>query len=484
VPDQTLKDKTVKGIAWKAIDRFFVTGITFVFGIILARILMPSDYGLIGMLAIFFAFSQLFVESGFSKALIQKKNRTDVDYSTIFFFNLAVSLFFYVILYLSAHSIAVFFNEPRLKLITRILSLNIIINSLSLVQTTRLMIKLDFKTQAVISLISVTVSGLTAIYLAHYGFGVWALVMQNIIRTTLRTLLLFYYNKWFPLPVFSFSSFRELFGFSSKLLAAGTVAILFQNIYSLVIGKFFAAKELGYYTKAKQYPQLFSNTLTTILESVSFPVLSSLQDSPKQMISVYRRFMRVIVFFVMPSLTLFAVLAEPIIHILLTDKWLPAVPLLQWLCFARMITPISSLNMNILNAIGRSDLFLKIDIAKIPVAIIVLFITVPMGVTAIVIGNLVTTFINFFFNTYYPGKFFGFGAFKQLSEMREVALATLVMAGSVFGIMKLLPSELLHILVGVPVGMIVYLLMAHILNIKEKREITMIIVSFLKKKTV
>jgi teichuronic acid exporter len=352
-------------MAWSSAGTFASQGISFIIGIILARILMPSDYGLIGMLAIFFAISQIFIDGGLSNALIQKIDRNETDYSTIFNFNLFVSIVLYSILFFSAPFIADFYNTPELSLLTRILSLNIIIGSLSLVQQARLHILMDFKTPALISILSMLISGGLGITLAYYNFGVWALVVQSLTGTTIRSILLNIVNRWRPKLVFSRSSFQKLFGFSSKLLVAGLIAAIFNNIYAILIGKLFAPKEVGFYTRGKQFPELISSTLTSILKGVTYPILTSLQNERERMVQVYGKLMRITVFVVIPVLTLFALLAEPFVRLFLTEKWMPIVPLIQWLCFARMITPISGLNMNILNAIGRSDLFLKVDLVKI-----------------------------------------------------------------------------------------------------------------------
>jgi len=466
---------------WSAFGSFAVQGISFAIGIILARLLLPSDYGLIGMLAVFFAISQLFVESGFSNALIQKIDRTEVDYSTIFYFNFLVSLVFYFILYITAPLIAQFYNTPELTLLTRVLSLNIPIGALAIVQQARLSIKLDFKTPAIISLFSVAISGSLGIFLAYRGFGVWSLVIQGLSASIIRTLLLFSYNKWLPKLVFSISSLKQLFGFSSKLLAAGLLATIMNNLYSIIIGRKFLAKDLGFYTRAMQFPELLSGTISSILQGVSYPILTSLQNDSERMVSVYGRLMRITVFFVMPLLTLFALLAEPFIHFFLTDKWMPVVPLIQWLCFARMITPISALNMSILNAVGRSDLFLKVDISKIPLSIAALIITIPLGLKAIVIGHFVTSFIAFFINAYYPGKIFRFGALLQIKEMRAVIFATLIMSICVYGITMLTLGDFPKLIMGTLFGIVTYLFSAHFLKIEELNELKKMAIQLIKK---
>ena len=252
---------------------------------------------------------------------------------------------------------------------------------------------------------------------------------------------------------------------------AGLVSTVFNNIYSLLIGKLFDVKDLGYYTRARQFPEFFSTSLTSVLQGVSFPILASLQDDREQMISVYGRLMRLIVFFVIPILTLLAILSEPFIRLFLTEKWIPVVPLMQWLCFARMITPISALNMNILNAIGRSDLYFKVDISKVPLTIVALIITIPLGLKAVVIGHFITSVINYFINSYFPGKMFGFGAIKQIREMMQVIYATLIMTVCVIGLMMFLSTDILKLIIGIPVGIVIYFFSAYLLKINEINEV-------------
>lgn len=469
--DQKLRSKIGKGMVWSAFGSFASQGISFAIGIVLARLLMPSDYGLIGMLAIFFILSQLFVESGFSNALIQKIDRTETDFSTIFYFNLFVSIGFYLILYFSAPFIARFYNTNELCLLTRVLSLNIIIGSFSIIQQARLKILLDFKTPALITLISVLISGILGILLAYSGFGVWALVIQSLSSTTIRSLLFYILTKWQPLFSFSFQSLKQLFGFSSKLLLAGVVATTVNNLYAILIGKLFNAQDVGFYTRARQFPELLSTTISAITQGVTYPILSSLQNERERMVAVYGKLMRTIVFFTVPFLTLFALLAEPFIRLFLTEKWMPIVPLIQWLCFARMITPISALNMNILNAVGRSDLFLKVDLSKLPITLLVLIISVPFGLKAVVIGNLGTTIMSFFINTYYPGKIFEYGAIRQIKEMKTVIIATLAMSVVVFGMNNILSNDLIKLLAGAILGTISYLLAAYLLKIEEVNDL-------------
>lgn len=467
----SLKSKAATGIAWSTFGTFSTHGISFIIGIILARLLMPADYGLIGMLAVFFAISQLFIESGFSSALIQKLDRSEADYSTIFFFNLIISIVFYLILFFAAPLIAEFYKAPELTLLTRILSLNIIIGSLSIVQQARLKIMLDFKTPTLITLLSVAISGSLGVILAFTGLGVWALVVQSLTSTLIRTILLFIFNKWMPQFIFSIASFNQLFSYSSKLLAAGLISTIVNNLYSILIGKIFSPSDLGFYTRARHFPELLSNTMSTILSGVTFPILAALQNDRDRLVSVYGRLMRITVFFVVPLLTLLALISEPFVRLFLTEKWMPVVPLIQWLCFARMITPVSALNMNILNAIGRSDLFFRVDISKLPIVATTMFITIPLGLKAVVIGNFATSLISFFINTYYPGKLFGYGPIRQIKEMKTVLFATLAMAITVLGVTTLIQSDYIKLIAGITSGIFTYLAAAHLMKIEEMEEV-------------
>ena len=308
--DQSLKSKATKGIAWSAFNIFAVQGVNVLMGIVLARILMPSDYGLIGMLAVFIAVSQLFVESGFSTALVQKNDCSNADYSTVFYFNFAVAITLYFILFLAAPLIAEFYHTPQLIKLTRVLSLSLIFNSLSIIQQARLYIKLNFKTSALVSLFSVAISASIAFFLAYGGFGVWALVIQSISYSLIKAFFLFYFERWRSQLIFSLSSLKQLFGFSFKLLATGLISTIMTNVYAVLMGRKFTAKDLGFYTTAQKYPELLACAIVNVLQSTSFPVLASVQNEREHMVSIYKRLMSMTVFFVTPIMTLFALLAD------------------------------------------------------------------------------------------------------------------------------------------------------------------------------
>ena len=480
--NSSLKTQATKGMIWSAIDKFASQAGQFVIGVVLARLLMPKDFGLIGMLSIFIAVSQSFIDSGMGSGLIQKKNRTEADFSTVFIFNFAVSIFFYLLLFFTAPLIADFYNMPQLVLLTRVLSINIIISSLAIVQRSQLTINIDFKTIAKVNVISVLLSGIVAVYFAYIGWGVWTLVIQRIVGSVVSVFMLWVLSKWKFSLVFSKQSFKELFGFGSKLLLAGLYAQIFKNVYNIVIGKAYSASELGFYTRAKTFAESASGTVTSILHQVSYPILASLQDDKKRMVSVYRRLIRMTTFFIFPAMTLLALLAEPLVRLLLTDKWIPVIVLLQWMSFARIFYPISGINMNILNAMGRSDLFLKVDLSKFPIAVVALIITIPLGVKAIVIGHVVTSCVSFFINAYMPGKLFGYGAFKQLRDMMPIFIATGIMTLMVVLINYFIDMLLLKLIIGVGVGIVTYLLVCVALKLDELNEVRELLIKIKNRK--
>ena len=454
----SVKKTLVRGVVWNTIEKIVVKGAAFVIGIILARILSPSDYGLIGMLAIFITISNVFIESGFAKALIQNQECKDIDFSTAFVTNVTISLLIYVVLYISAPYIALFYDEPSLTLITRALSVNFVIGALNIVHRAKLMAKVDFKSLAIINFWGTIIGGAIGIFFAYKGYGVWALVFQTIASTASMMFMFPFYSKWTPSIKFATDSFRRLFNFGSKLLVTGVVATIVNNLTTILIGRYYKSGALGYYTRATQYSDLAATTINDVFNTVTFPVLSSLQNDKENLVRIYRRILFYTALITFPLLILLVLLAEPIVVIMLTDKWLPCVPLLQILCVARMFTPISSINMNILNAVGRSDLFMKIDLSKIPFILLATIIAIPFGVEAMAWSDLITTFLCFFVNAYYPGKLFHYGALSQLKDWKYIIISVMFMVGCVYLVLYLLHNLWLQLIIGLFVGLISYII--------------------------
>ena len=453
---QSVRSQLLHGVAWNFIEKVLMRGASFVIGIILARLLSPSDFGLIGMLAIFVAISNVFIEGGLAKALIQRKDCQDIDFSTAFVANVGMSLVIYVVLFLTAPLIADFYDEPILTDITRILSLNFVLGSFNIVQRAKLMANVDFKSLAQINVISTIVSGIVGIAMAYYGWGVWSLVGQTLCSTIVLLLLFPFYSKWRPSIKFSPNSFRQLFGFGSKLMATGVYSVILNNISTICIGRFYKSNQLGFYTRASQFSEIISSTMFDVLGNVTFPVLSHLQDDREKLVSVYRKSLFITSMLIFPMMILCALLSRPMVIILLTEKWLPCVVLMQWLFLARMFTPLSAINMNILNAVGRSDLFMKLDFSKAPLVLIVLAITIPISVEAITIGSFCTSFICFFINAYLPGRLFGYGAINMIRDWRYIFLSLGAMVLAVLTYLHFVTDIWLQLFGGGIIGVVVY----------------------------
>ena len=454
---QSVRKELTYGVFWNFLEKVLMEGAQFIISIILARILLPSDYGLIGMLAIFIAVSNVFIDGGFAKALIQKKDCQDVDYSTAFVSNIVLSFLIYAVLFVCAPLIARFYREPSLINITRVLSLNFVLGSFNIVQRARLMAKVDFKSLAQIKVVSVIFGGIVGILMAYLGYGVWSLVGQTLSSTVVMLFLFPFYSKWKPSLQFSQSSFKELFGFGWKLMVTGVYAVIVNNISTICIGRAYNSSKLGFYTRASQFSSLIAFTVNDVLGTVTFPVLSHLQDEREHMVSVYKKSLFYTALIIFPVMILCTILARPIILILLTEKWLPCVVLMQWLFLARMFTPLSSINMNVLNAIGRSDLFMKIDFAKAPLTIITLLITIPISVEAICIGVFIETLICFFINAYMPGRLFGYGAWQQIKDWRYIFLSLIVMSFLVLLFTHFVSNIWLQLFLGGFIGLVSYI---------------------------
>lgn len=453
---ESLKSKATKGIIWSSIERFSTQGIQFLIMIIMARLLTPKDYGLIGMVSIFLAVSQSLIDSGFSQALIRKQNRTEVDNSTVFYFNIIISSLLYIILYISAPFVAEFYNQPELTKVMRIICLGVIINSLAVVQRALLTIKIDFKTQAKSSLIAAFFSGCIGIFIAYNGLGVWALVIQQLLNLTTNTLLLWFFSRWRPKAIFSWNSFRELFAFGSKLLISGLIDTLYKNIYPIVIGKLFNASSLGHYTRAHQFSEFPSSNVTGIIQRVTYPVLCGIQDDTIRLKEIYRKFLKLSAFVIFPLMIGLAAVAKPFVNIMLGTQWEFCGQLLQIICFSMMWYPIHAINLNLLQVKGRSDLFLRLEIIKKILGISVLCITAPWGLIYMCYGQIFNSLVALIINTYYTGKLIQVGYLKQMRDLLPTIILSLAMFATICIANTYISSDIFQLITGIIVGVIVY----------------------------
>ena len=427
-----LGDKMFKGMAWSALDRISVQAVNFITGIVLLRILSPPEFDIIAILLVFITISQVFIDSGFTKALIQKQNRTNDDISTVFLFNILISLVCYLLLWLAAPFIADFYEIAELSILLRVLAISLILNALFTVPLTLYTIELDFKVITKVNLVSSIISGSIAIYMAYTGLGVWALVGQTLIKSVMMALMIWLGLKWKPNWVFSKSSLKQLFSFGSNLLISSLLNTSVNKLYELVIPKVTAPGNLGYYTSGTRITDFIFGIMNAVLERVLLPGLASLQDQLEVLVKHTRSIIRATALLTVPIFLFLATIAEPLILILMSDKWLPAVPVMQIFCVARAITIISGINVNLLYVIGRTDLALKQQYAKLAIRVVLLIAALKFGIYYIALAELTSTAIHFFINTYYPGKIMKYGALNQLKDMFPVILSGAIMSLCVY----------------------------------------------------
>lgn len=472
-----LEKKAKKGLLWSSIDKFSTLIIQFSVGIVLARILVPEDFGLIGMIAILLAVSQCLVNSGFYTALVQKKDITDDDYSTILFFNIIVALALYVILFLVSEYVSKFYDEPLLIDLIKVVAINIIILSTTVVHRAMLTRKIDFKNQAITHISASIFGGVVGIYAALNDYGVWALVYQYLSRSLLTAILFWSLNRWMPLLIFSKKSFNSLFSFGSKLMISELLKVFFRNLYIIIIGKIYKAEELGFFTRADLFKQVPGALVGNILQSVTFPLMVKVIDDDIKVKNILKRSTRLSGFILLPIILWLVFFSKPLILVLLTEKWLPTVLLLQILSFDILFQPIQYINLNYLNAKGRSDLFLKLEMIKNVLTVLVILITYKFGLLYMTIGYVVASFISFFINSYYTGKFIGYNALKQLKDLLPYALGSLLAILPSFALCFYITSELTQLMLGTILSVMCYLGISKILKFKELEEIQGVIMN-------
>lgn len=466
--EQSLKEKTVKGVVWSSIERFSVQGIQFLVTLMVTRMLNPSDYGLIGMLAVFLAISQTLIDSGFSQALIRKDDRTEVDNCTVFFFNIGISLIIYVILFVIAPWVADFYHEPQLVSLMRVLCLVVIINSFAVVQRAILTASINFKVQAKASFISAVLSGSAAIIMALKGYGVWTLVYQQLLSALTNTMSLWLFSIWRPKILFSWQSFRKLFSFGSKLMLVGLIDTIYNNVYQITIGKIYSTASLGFYSRAQHFSELPSSNITGIFQRVTYPVLCEIKNDNARLRNNYRQLLRVSAFVVFPIMCLLAGVAHPMVELLIGEKWNYVATLLIPICFAMMWYPIHAINLNLLQVKGRSDLFLKLEIVKKIVGVTVLVISIPFGLLFMCYSRIVSSIICLVINTYYTGKLIQVGFVQQMKDMAGSLIASIAVFLCSFLLSDLpINSLLLRLLIGLLSGVIIYLGIVFLFGFKE-----------------
>ncbi|HLP59516.1 MAG TPA: lipopolysaccharide biosynthesis protein [Candidatus Deferrimicrobium sp.] len=421
-----LKHKTLKALYWSGIDSFGIYFLKFGFSIAITRLLTPEDYGLVGMIAIFIGIGTMLTESGFSMALIQKKNVNQEDFSTVFFFNITIALLLYFLFFIAAEQIAIFYHEPRLILITRVTSLNIIFSAFNTVQVAILAKNLNFKIQAKISAISVVISGSIGLVMSYAGFTVWALIFQMLSGQLIGCIFYWSLKEWRPGLEFSWKSFKELYKYASKIFLQGLANTFFGNIYLPIIGKKFSTGDLGLYTRATRFSDVFVKQVTIAYGRVMFPAFSSIQDQRERFTYLYEKTVKLLAFLIFPIMMGLIITAKPFVSVVLTEKWLPAVPFIQLFYLEGFFYPIYMLNLNIFNALGKSEMSLKIEVLKKGLLLISIFLTLGYGIQGLIAGQLASSFIVFVVGGYFVGREINYSLMKQFTAIAPSFFITLL----------------------------------------------------------
>jgi O-antigen/teichoic acid export membrane protein len=413
----TLKHQAISASFWSAIDAFARQGLQFGITVILARLLTPSDYGTVALLSIFIGFASVFISSGFSTALIQRKDVTDVDLSSVFYFNIVIALILSSTLCVSAPWIAEFYNQPILTSLTRLLALGLFLGSFGSIQSTMMTKALDFRKQCIISIASVLVSGTVAIILALRAYGVWSLAFSSLTSTCVTTCLLWLLNTWRPRLIFSVAAIRSLFRFGSFLFISGLIDLFYTRLNTLVIGKFYSPRDLGYYSRADGTQQLPANLLTGIINRVTFPVFATIHHDTMRLRAGLRKTIGLVMMVNIPVMFGLAVTSKLLVLVLFGEKWLPCVPYLRILCIGGTLFPMQVLNLNILVAQGHSNLFFRLEVIKKAIGVSLLVFACFWSITAMAWSIVVTSVICFVLNTRYSGLFLGYGTLQQSLDL-------------------------------------------------------------------
>lgn len=475
----SLKKKALVSVFWSALEQFSNQIIGFGISVVLARLLLPAEFGLIAMLAIFIGIGQTLINSGLTQSLIRTEKPDNIDFSTVFYFNLAGSIIVYGIVATLAPYISDFYNQPQLTSITRVYSIVFIINAFSSIQKTRLTKRMDFKTEMIVVTPSLIIGGVFGILLALNGFGVWSLVWSRIVQASSASIQFWYWSKWKPLWSFNVGVFKRHFYFGYKLMFSGLLDSIFSNIYTIIIGKFFVPTQVGFYNKANDLQMRPVGIISGIMNKISYPLLAEIQGDDARLKSIYKRIMQMVIFLIAPTLVFIAVLAEPVFRFIYTEKWLPAVPYFQILCVAGILFPLHVYNIQILKVKGRSDLVLRLEMAKKVILSIITFIGFQFGIYGLLYSSVVFSFLAFIINTHYTGKFINYTAWQQTKDLLPTILLALISGLAIYGIDHYLIAfgfhDFIRIILGGLTGLITFTFLAWVLKLESMHELKTIL---------
>lgn len=481
--ENDIKNRTISSLFWKFAERCGAQIVTFVVSIILARILDPEVYGSIALVTVIMTILQVFVESGLGSALIQKKDADDIDFSTVFYSNVLLCLSLYVLLFFCAPLIAEFYNMLELTNVIRVLGLSLIVSGLRNVQQAYVSKHMEFRKFFFSTTGGTIAASVAGIIMAIYGYGIWALVAQHVLNLLVGTIILWITVKWRPKKVFSFSRFKNLFSYGWRLLVSALIDVIYQDIRQLIIGKKYSTSDLAYYNKGKQFPNLIVTNVNSSIDSVLLPVLSKEQSDRKTVKMMTRRAIKVSSFIMIPFMVGLGVCAEQIVRLLLTEKWMFCVPYLRIFCFTYAFYPIHTANLNAIKALGRSDLFLKLEIIKKTIGMILLLSTMWFGVMVMAYSLLVSAIISTIINSFPNNKLLGYSYLEQLKDILPVIFISLIMGVAVYIVQYLNIADIYTLLIQIPLGVILYIVLSKIFKIDSFEYVLKIIKKIFIKKT-
>lgn len=461
------KKKIISSLIWRFSERTAAQGVSFIVSVILARLLTPEDYGLIGLITVFISIATVFVSSGFGNALIQKENATQTDYSSVFYFSIFMGMVMYVVLFASSPLIADFYNEPLLIPVVRVLSISLIIAGINSVQQAYVSKTMQFKRFFFSTIIGTVISAFIGIYMAYKGFGVWALVVQNLSNQIIDTCVLWFTVKWRPTIEFSLTEMKKMFGYGWKLLFSGLIDTIYNNLYSLVIGKFYSSKDLGYYNRGRNIPNMIITNINGSIQSVMFPAFSNCQEDKVRLKAMVRRSIMTSTYIIFPAMIGLAAVSKPLTVLLLTEKWLPSVPFMQFSCFILAFWPIHTTNLQAINAVGRSDIFLKLEIIKKIIGFSIMVISIPFGLYVMMLGNCFSAIICSVINATPNKKLLNYGYKEQIMDMLPAILLSVVMGICVLAWTFCDSNYALILVCQILTGIIVYFLGSKILKLES-----------------
>lgn len=459
----SLINKALSGFLWNITDKLINQFGTLILSIYLARIIGPEGVGLIGLLLIFLLITQSLVDSGFSQALIQKSNSiTESDASTVFYINLGLGIFLYSVLFILAPFIAQFYAQPLLIDLSRFLFLIVIFNAVTIVSRSKLTIKVDFRSQMIANSWGTIISSIFAIIIAKAGYGYWALAWGLVLKAFISNIVIWYYSRWLPKLIWSRTSFNQLFNFGWKILIAGQISTIVNNAHSMFLGKFYNTGSVGLYNQANTITSGVSGVISSTLQTVTFPILTSIKEQTHKVTEIYIKLLKLTMLISIPVFIGLASISKPLVILVLGENWLTIVPILQIFCLNRLMTPIAIVNINILNAIGRSDLSLKLELYKVPFTLGTLLIGIPFGVIGVAWSAFFSTLIAFFINSHYQKKLFNFGSLKQINESKKFFFAAFLMYCT--NTLIIFQNPIFEIFLKIIVGSVIYMISLFIMK--------------------